>query len=60
MLVLDTQVVHFPAAPVVCYPPALDNGTRKGLSVPRWRGNESPGRGCQLGSVGAGRCLDTG
>ena len=24
MLVFDTQVVHFPAAPVVCYPPALD------------------------------------
>ena len=26
MLVFDTQVVHFPAAPVVCYPPALDSG----------------------------------
>ena len=24
MLVFDTQVVHFLAAPMVCYPPALD------------------------------------
>ena len=32
MLVFDTQVVHFPAAPVVCYPPALDTRHR-GLQV---------------------------
>ena len=29
MLVFDTPMVHFLAAPVVCYPPALDvNGQR--------------------------------
>ena len=35
MLVFDTQVVHFLAAPVVCFPPALDRAfgiDRKHLS----------------------------
>ena len=34
MLVFDTQVVHFPAAPVVCYPPALDTPGACGRLAP--------------------------
>ena len=33
MLVFDTQVVHFPAAPVVCFSPALDNRSSTALQL---------------------------